>query len=307
MTTRATERRARLDALAVSALIGCCFLWGLNQVVMKQTLIEVPPLTQAAFRSLGAAVLVAAWSAWRGIRLSQADGTGWPGAWAAGLFAAEFACIFVGLQFTSASRMAVFIYLAPFIVSIGMPLVSRGERLGAVAWAGLALAFVGVVWAFAEGLTRPAVGPSQWVGDALGIVAAVLWAGTTLVIRATTLATAPPEKTLLYQLAGSGVLLAAAAGLAGERPGWPVLASTWGYLAFQTIVISFASYLVWFWLVRHYQAARLAAFTLLTPVFGLLCGVLLLGEPLTPRLVVAVLAVSLGIALVSVVRPAPGP
>ncbi len=66
-----------------------------------------------------------------------------------------------------------------------------------------------------------------------------------------------------------------------------------------TIVVSFASYLLWFWLVRHYPATRLAAFTLLTPVAGLVAGVGLLGEPLTLRLGVAVVGVAFGIALVS--------
>ena len=70
-------------------------------------------------------------------------------------------------------------------------------------------------------------------------------------------------------------------------------------MAFQTGVVTFASYLLWFWLVRHYPATRLAAFTLLTPVAGLMAGVGLLGEPLTVRLVVAVTAVALGIALVT--------
>lgn len=37
-------------------------------------------------------------------------------------------------------------------------------------------------------------------------------------------------------------------------------------IAFQIVVVSFASYLLWFWLIRHYPATRLAAFTLLTPV-----------------------------------------
>jgi drug/metabolite transporter (DMT)-like permease len=300
------ERRSRLDAVALLALVGCCFLWGLNQVVMKLTLAEVPPLTQAALRSLGAAVLVMAWAAWRGLDLWQRDGTARGGGWAALLFAAEFACIFVGLQFTSASRMAVFIYLAPFIVALGMPWIARGERLGAWAWAGLVLAFAGVAAAFAEGFTRPAVGPLQWLGDALGIAAAVLWAGTTLVIRATALSQAQPEKTLLYQLGGSGVLLAFAAVVAGEQPGWPWSAATWGLLGFQTVIVTFASYLVWFWLIRHYVATRLSAFVLLTPVFGLLCGVGLLGEPLTLPLVLGLVAVAVGIAAVSLTKPRPG-
>jgi drug/metabolite transporter (DMT)-like permease len=65
------------------------------------------------------------------------------------------------------------------------------------------------------------------------------------------------------------------------------------------VVVTFASYLTWFWLVRHYPATRLSAFTLLTPVFGLLAGVLLLAEPLTSRLVLALAAVAVGLLLVN--------
>ena len=78
-----------------------------------------------------------------------------------------------------------------------------------------------------------------------------------------------------------------------------MLPLTWASLAFQMVVVSFASYLLWFWLVRHYAATRLAAFTLLTPVFGLLLGALLLGEPITPRLVIALAAVAIGIVMVN--------
>ena len=70
-------------------------------------------------------------------------------------------------------------------------------------------------------------------------------------------------------------------------------------MGFQTVVVTFASFLLWFWLVRHYPATRVTAFTLLTPLFGLLAGVLLLGEPLTLRLLVACAAVVVGIALVN--------
>jgi drug/metabolite transporter (DMT)-like permease len=194
----------------------------------------------------------------------------------------------------------VFIYLSPFVVALGMPLLARGERLGAGQWAGLAAAFAGVAWGFAEGFAPSAKAPPlQWLGDALGLGAALLWGATTLVIRATHLSSAAAEKTLLYQLALSGVLLALAAPLAGES--WPRAwsALSIGSLLFQTVIVSFASYLAWFWLVRHYPATRIAAFTLLTPVAGLAAGVLLLGEPLTARLVVALLAVVGGLVLVN--------
>ena len=294
-----TDRQQRLDTVAVSSLLLCCLLWGLNQVAAKIGLAEIPPLLQAGLRSLAAGLLVAVWARLRGIALFSRDGTGTGGLAAGALFAAEFACIFIGLQFTTASRMVVFIYLSPFVVALGMHFIAHAERLRALQWLGLLAAFCGVAWAFAEGFTQPGAGPRQWLGDALGVVAAVLWAATTLVIRASRLGSAAAEKTLLYQLAISGVLLTAAGVAAGEH--WPAVLSArgWGAFAFQAVIVTFASYLLWFWLVRHYAATRLAAFTLLTPIFGLLAGVLLLGEPVTARLVLALAAVVLGIALVN--------
>jgi len=297
-----TQRKAHLDTLAVASLVGCCFLWGLNQVAAKAALPEVPALQQAAIRSLGGALLVWLWAVSRRLPLFDKDGTLGGGLLAGLLFAAEFACIFIGLQFTTASRMVVFIYLSPFVVALGMPFIAHSERLSRLQLLGLLGAFAGVAWAFAEGFSRPAAGDRQWLGDALGVTAGVLWGATTLAIRGTRLSAAGAEKTLLYQLAISGVMLALAASFGG--PAWPRSLSllAWSSLAFQVVVVSFASYLVWFWLVRHYPATRLASFTLLTPVFGLLMGSVLLDEPITARLVVALVAVAAGIVIVN--RPA---
>lgn len=304
MSAPSADRKAHLDALAVAFLLLCCALWGLNQVATKLTLASIPPLTQASLRSLGAAVLVALWARSRGIGIAGAPGTRWPGVWAGLVFAFEFACIFVGLQYTAASRMIVFIYMAPFIVALGMPLISRSERLQPAQIAGLVAAFAGVAWAFAEGFVKPSGGEHQWLGDALGVLAAVGWGATTLIIRATPLASAPPEQTLFWQLWVSGLALGAGALAAGEA--WPAQAGAggWWLLAYQTVIVCFASYLLWFWLVRHYPATRVASFTLLTPIFGLLAGVWLLDEPVTARLLVAVAAVVGGLALVNRVQRA---
>ncbi len=293
-------RESHLDAPAVALLVACCVTWGLAQVAAKVALADVPPLTQAALRSAGAALLVLAWSRWRGIALFERDGSLPGGLLAGALFAMEFGCIFVGLQFTTASRMVVFIYLAPFFVAMLLPLFVRGERMTAPQWAGLMLAFGGVAWAFAEafapGATAP---PRQWIGDALGVSAALCWALTTVAIRASRLGAATAEKTLLYQLAVSAAALALAALFAAEP--WPQRwrAPTLGAMAFQTVIVTFASYLAWFWLVRRYVATRLSAFTLLTPVFGLLAGVVLLDEALSARLVAALTAVVVGLRLVN--------
>lgn len=299
------DRRAVLDARAITALVMCCFLWGLNQVAVKVALPEIPPLLQAGGRSLIGALLVFVWARWRGVAMFDADRTLWAGLLAGALFAAEFGAIFIGLQFTTASRMVVFLYLAPFVVALGMPFIARSERLAPVQALGLLLAFASVAWAFAESLSLPAAGPRQWWGDALGVAAALLWGATMMVIRASRLNTASAEKTLVYQLGVTGVALIIAGAIAGEV--WPASMASLTVLsfAFQSVIVAFASYLVWFWLVRHYPATRLASFTLLTPVFGLLMGAALLGEPITLRLWLALAAVSTGIVLVN--RRGPNP
>ena len=293
------QRKTHLDRLAVTSLVVLCFLWGLNQVAAKVAMPEVPALQQAAIRSVGGALLVWLWARGRGIALWSHDGSLAGGLLAGALFAAEFACIFIGLQYTTASRMAVFIYLSPFVVALGMPFIAKSERLAGWQWVGLGAAFAGVASAFAEGFTQPAAGPQQWLGDALGIAAGVLWGATTLVIRGSALGHAAAEKTLLYQLAISGLALTAAALLQGTP--WPRQLSplVWASMGFQVVVVSSASYLFWFWLVRHYRATQLASFTLLTPVFGLAMGALLLGEPITLRLVLALLTVAAGIVIVN--------
>lgn len=296
------ERKAALDTLAVVALVGCCLLWGLNQVAAKVALPEVPPLWQAALRSVGGALLVAAWARLRGVPLFGRDAT-LPGGLLAGmLFAVEFFCIFVGLQYTTASRMVVFIYVSPFVVALGMPFITKVERLSAWQMAGLLLAFAGVTLAFAEGFHDPAASKDQWLGDALGLAAGIVWGLTTLAIRGTRLSSAAAEKTLLYQLAISGLLLTIAALLQHTPLPHRLSALAWGLMGFQIVVVTTFSYLVWFWLIRCYPATRLTSFTLLTPVFGLMLGAGLLGEPVTPRLMIAVATVATGILLVNRAR-----
>lgn len=292
------ERKQHLDGAAVVILLGCCVLWGLNQVAAKAALTEIGPLWQAALRSGLAGLLVWAFAAVRGVALFRPDGS-LPGGLLAGLlFAAEFACIFVGLQYTTASRMVVFLYLSPFVVALGMPLISPAERLSRRQAIGLLIAFAAVAFAFGEGLQGSGQ-RLQWLGDALGLLAALLWGGTTLAIRATKLSSASAEKTLLYQLAVSAVALAAGAVATGE-----VLPLDWswrlaGLFGFQAVIVSFASYLLWFWLIRHYPATKLSSFTLSTPLFGLLAGAMLLGEPITPRLMLALAGLAAGIVMVN--------
>ena len=251
---------------------------------------------QAGARSLVAAVLLFAWVQLKGIALWERDRTLWSGIFAGLLFAAEFVFIFAGLAFTDASRMVVFVYFAPCVTAIGLHFLIPQERLNARQWAGILLAFGGVAVAFGEGI---ASGRGTLLGDVFGILGAVLWASTTLVIRATRLSEISADKTLFYQLAVSAPVLFVAAWLLGEPGVTKLTPLVLASFAYQCIVVTFASYLTWFWLLRHYLASRLSVFTFLTPLFGVLAGVILLGEPLTLSFAAAAVLVGIGIFLVN--------
>lgn len=295
-----TDRHDRLDGLAIGLMTILCLTWGIQQVVIKITAEFVPPLLQAGIRSAGATVAVLAWMRWRRIPLFNRDGSLVPGLWAGLLFGAEFALIFYGLTLTTASRGAILIYTAPFWVALGSHVFVPGERIRLIQLAGLVLAFLGVLLTFAGRLQTPQ--PQELLGDALMVGAAILWAATTVLIKASRLRTVSPYKTLLYQLAVSALVLLLGAALAGEPFHVPVTLFVIGALGFQILAVASVSYLAWFWLMTRYPVSRLSAFSFLTPIFGVLCGALWLNEPLSLSLLLALILVAIGIYLVNAPR-----
>ena len=296
-------KKDALDRTAISVLVILCASWGLQQVTVKIANQGISPIWQAGIRSIGSAVLLLIWMAVRRQPLMERDGTFWYGIVAGLLFAVEFILIFWGLEFTNASRAVVFLYLAPFVVATGAHLFLPGEKLRVIQVAGLCCAFAGIMAVFYESLTLPT--HRMLVGDCMLAAAALLWGATTILIKASPLAGIAPGKTLMYQLAVSAVILPLGSVAMGEPGIIQMTPLIMGCLVYQTVWVAFITYLAWFWLVRHYPASRLASFTFLTPLFGVVAGGMLLKEPITGMLLLALVLVGTGIYLVN--RPAANP
>jgi drug/metabolite transporter (DMT)-like permease len=288
--------RKALDARAFSLMLGLTALWGFQQVAIKLTAPDISLVMQAGLRSVIATALLLAWAQWRGTPLFGRDGTLGAGIAAGLLFGGEFIFFYGGLEHTAASRMVVFIYLAPVLTALGLHWLVPGEKLVRTQWAGVLVAFAGIALAFGDGF---AAARGSLLGDFFGLVAAVLWAATTVLIRATGLARISAAKTLFYQLVVSAPMLLAASLLMGEVGVVALAPLALASLAYQGVLVAFGSYLVWFWLLTRYLAARLSVFSFLTPLFGVLFGVLILREPLTPSFIGAALLVGAGIVLVN--------
>lgn len=294
------DTRKSLDGQAVGIMLLLCLIWGLQQVVLKAAAPDIAPLMQIALRSGISAVLVGALMIWRKERFDLSDGTLAPGLIAGSLFALEFLLVGEGLRHTSASHMVVFLYTAPIFVALGLHFKLPAERLSSLQWFGIALAFAGIVVTFIgrEHQASATVSGNILLGDLLALLAGMAWGATTVVVRITRLSRAPATQTLLYQLAIGFVLLTIAAitlGQAGIRP----TALAIGSLFFQSVIVSFASYLIWFWLLKRYLASRLGVFSFMTPLFGVAFGVWLLDEPMEASFVTGSLLVISGVVMVS--------
>ena len=283
------------SAVALTTLL--CVTWGLGQVAIKVGNQGISPIWQAALRSVGAALLMLAWVAWRRTPLGNLRETLPAGIAAGVLFALEFVFLFAGLVYTNAARAALLLYAAPFFVALGTHLFVPGDRLTRGKLVGLLAAFVGLLLAFVDRLTVPDM--RALMGDLLCLLGALMWGSTTVVIKASALRRAPPEATLLYQLAVSVPVLVALSYAFGEPGVFAPTPLIWASLAFQTVVIAWASYLAWFWLVARHRATTMHAFTFLTPLFGVLAGALLLGEPVGPAAIASLALIAAGIVLVN--------
>lgn len=295
-------RKSHLDSTAISVLLACCLFWGFQQVLVKATIPDVPPVLQAFLRFAGATLLLWLWCRWRRIQVWVRDESLLPGLIAGTLFAAEFSCLFVGLNYTSASRLTVFVYTSPLWVAALLPLLVKAERLRPVQWLGVACAFVAVVVALGEGFFGSSTVPGNsllWLGDSLAVVAGMLWGLTTVVIRASALSRLSAERLLFYQVAVSAVTLPFLSLALGEEWTFQYSAFAWGSLALQTVVGAFASYLAWMWLLGRYPATRVSVFVFLTPMFALAFGAWWLHETITSTLVFALAFVAVGIVLVN--------
>jgi drug/metabolite transporter (DMT)-like permease len=270
-------------------------VWGAQQVAIKAVAADVSPTMQLGIRFAGAALFFGVWVFMREGSAALADGSVRSGVLLGSLFSLEF--IFVGeaLAHTTAAHTIVFLYAAPIFTALGLQFLPE-ERLRRLQWAGILVAFLGIVVAF---LGRYGRLSSEMVsGDLLALLGGVSWGLSNVVLRRGRVGNSPTEKTVFYQVGMAAVLLLTFAARTGQTKvilSLPVILA----LLFQTLVISIASYLAWFWLLRHYLTSRLMLLSLLTPIFGVALGALLLGDPIDLRFAFGTLLVLLGILIVN--------
>ena len=290
--------RAQLRWQPIAILLLLALTWGANMAIVKLTFRELEPLFMAGLRSLVASMCLYVWIRAKGITIFPSRSIIFHGIMVGFLFGFEFGLIYVGLNYTLASRMYVLLYTAPFCVALGAHFFLKGDRINPWKAGGLVLAFVGLVGLFSKDLGSFSF--SALPGDLLAMAAGVVWAATTLYIKKFLAYQTVPLQTLFYQVFFSAPLLLIMSFLL-ENPTFSNLSWFGGFsLFYQCIIIVFLSYLAWFELIHRYPVSLLHAFSFFTPVFGVfLSGALILGESIGTNLIFALTLVSVGMVLVN--------
>lgn len=286
-----------LDLKAVVILIIVTLFWGFNHPAIKISNQGVSPIFASTLRSIVASICGLIYCLKKGEKVFHKDIMLFHGVVVGLLFGVEFACIYFGLLYTDAARSVLFVYLSPFVVAIGAHSFLKGDRLTFLKILGLALAFTGIFVVFGG---RPRTAKAgMYFGDILQIAAGVLWGATTLYIKKFMARKVEPINTFLYQLFFSIPILLVVSIILEPKWIYKVDPYVVGSLFYQSVIIAFITYFVWFKLIHEYSVSRLSAFTFLTPIFGVLFGVFFLHEELTVSLMIGLPLVSTGIFLVN--------
>lgn len=269
-------RIVALTSLAMMAFAGNSLLC---RVALKDTGIDAASFT--TIRLVSGAVML-----WLIVRMSRGGRSGrgnWPSAFALFAYAAGFSFAFVSLP-VAAGALLLFGAVQATMIGHGL---WAGERLRKMQFAGLVLALGGLVGLLLPGLSAPPLAASLLMlgaGGAWGIYSLRgKGGGDPTRVTAGNFLRAVPIAAALSLLLHEG----ASVDSAGF---WYAVAS--GALA------SGIGYAIWYTALPALKSTHAATVQLSVPVIAALGGAVLLGEPLTLRLVLASVAILGGIALV---------
>ena len=287
-----TGKKDHIDLVGVLILVILTMLWGVNSPVVKVTNHGLSPVFNSLLRSVIASILGILYCLSIKQPLFHRDIRLFHGFMVGLLFGSEFICVYLSLIYTDAARSSILVNLSTFVVALGAWAVMK-ERMGTMRVIGIVLAFLGA-YQVLQGKPRTWT-PAMLLGDILAIGGAVLWGATTVYIKKYLAGRVHPINTFLYQLVFSIPIIFVFAVLL--EPRWVIKITPFiiGGVLYSSVIVAFASYLVWFKMIHTYPISQLAVFTLLTPVFGTAASGLFLHEQMTAGLITGLVLVAAGI------------
>ncbi|MCP4686836.1 MAG: DMT family transporter [Desulfobacterales bacterium] len=271
-----------------------CVLFGGNVVAIKVSLTGLGPFTAAGMRFSLAALALFIWAAVTRrplkIPLSHAHRL----LALCVVFFIQLSMFYIGISKTNATHAAILLNMQPFFIMFLAHFFIPGDRITWRKILGLLLGFTGVALVFLE---RTGVETNFLMGDAIILIASFLWACNGVYTKKILPAFAPFQL-VLYPMFFSSIFMLAAGAVWDKtmifRLDVPVISS----MVYQSLVSAAFGFVAWNTMLKKYGAVAMHSFIFIMPISGVLLGGLILEEPITPRLLSALVLIVMGILVI---------
>ncbi len=269
-------------------LVGIALAWGLNFVMAKLGLGEVPPFLFTTLRFVTIAILLAPFLRWAPGQMKYVAAIGVT----AGFL--HFALMFTGISLTDASVAAVVVQLnVPFATILSVALL--GETVGWRRLIGIILAFSGVALiSFDPRVFGYLNGVLLMIGGAASMAVA-------MILMRRIKGVGPLQMQAWLAWISVPALLALTFAFEGHQ--WATITHTplwaWGTILYSAVAASIFGHAAMYYLIQRYEVSLVGPLTLLAPVCGILFSVWLLGEGLTWRIALGAVITLGGVAIVA--------
>ena len=269
-------------------------IFGGNTVAIKLALTGMGPLTTAGLRFALAAVAIACWAHLTGRCFRIQPGQALELLVVSIAFTIQLCLFYLGLERTYASRGVLIANLLPFFVLFLSHRFIPGERITWKKTVGILLGFTGVIFMFSG--TRGVSG-SLHSGDLIILAAVVVWSGN-VVYSKRIINDYSPFHLVIYPMIFSVPVFISAGLLWDSRMFFDLNPTVLAAYAYQSLVSAAFGFVAWSTMLKRYGASTLHAFVFIMPIAGVVVSGLVLDEPITPNLIVAMIFIAAGILMV---------
>ena len=284
-----------MDVKAAVFTIFLCTLFGANAVAIKISLAGLGVFTTAAIRFGGAALVIYLWALLSRkpilINPHQFKQMVVLGV----VFYVQLSMFYLGLARTTASHGTLISNILPFVVLVLAHYFIKEESISVKKVTGLVLGFCGVLLLFGE---ASQLQQEMLQGDLFVLAAVLIWGGNAIYTKRI-IGSFHPVQITLYPVAVSAPLFLLTALILDKEMVMYIDGSIVVALAYQTFVTASFGLIGWMMMIKRYGATTLHSFIFIMPISGVFFGVVMLGEPLTMRLIGSIILVTVGLIVVN--------
>ena len=268
---------------------------GANGVAIKYSFLGFGVFTAAALRFIIASLAIMAWARITGRSMALKKGQAFPLLILSLSFVVQLAMLNMGFSRTHASRGTLLVNLQPFLVLVLAHFFIPDDRISKNKVIGLILGFTGLAFVLTE---KGGEGGNYQIGDLMIFTTAVLWAASAIYTKRI-ISGFETFHLAIYPILFS-IPIFLTAGFIWDRPMiFNPNARVVAALLYQGLVVATIGYVTWNVMLKRYGAVALHSFVFLSPVSGVLLGGLILDEPITPQLLIALVLIASGILVVN--------